>query len=113
VRKVSILKRYFVRLSYSTAKCRQGIKAQAVHQAGYFVALPFARMDEVGLTPCEAVECPDGDAAVRRAYAMSLNGKHSGAVAFYRRGDPNIGEFEEAVILKTFGKVPDDFRGHP
>jgi hypothetical protein len=27
---------------------------------------------------------------------------------FSRRGDPNVGEFEEAVILKTFDQVPDD-----
>jgi hypothetical protein len=25
-------------------------------------------------------------------------------------GDPNLGEFEDAVILKTFGDVPEDFR---
>jgi hypothetical protein len=32
-----------------------------------------------------------------------------GAVAFSRSGDPNIGEFDDAVILKTFGQVPEDF----
>jgi hypothetical protein len=34
----------------------------------------------------------------------------AGAVAFSRSGDPNLGEFEDAVILKTFGDVPEDFR---
>jgi hypothetical protein len=29
--------------------------------------------------------------------------------AFSRSGDPNIGEFDDAVILKTFGQVPEDF----
>jgi hypothetical protein len=33
----------------------------------------------------------------------------AGAVAFSRRGSPDVGEFEDAVILKTFGDVPDDF----
>jgi hypothetical protein len=26
-----------------------------------------------------------------------------------RSGDPNLGEFDDAVILKTFGEVPEDF----
>ena len=41
--------------------------------------------------------------------AMSANPANAGAVAFSRTGDPNLGEFDEAVILKTFGQVPDDF----
>jgi hypothetical protein len=40
---------------------------------------------------------------------MSLNGANAGAVAFSRSGDPNSGEFDDAVILKTFGQVPEDF----
>jgi hypothetical protein len=35
----------------------------------------------------------------------------AGAVAFSRRGDPDVGEFEDAVILKAFGEVPDDLLG--
>jgi hypothetical protein len=58
-----------------------------------------------------ARECPHAAAAVRRAEAMSHREVISGAVAFYRRGNPDLGEFEEAEILKTFGGVPDDFRG--
>jgi hypothetical protein len=34
----------------------------------------------------------------------------AGAVAFSRQGSPDLGEFEDAVILKVFGDVPDDFR---
>jgi hypothetical protein len=40
---------------------------------------------------------------------MSCEKSNAGAVAFSRRGDPNLGEFGDAVILKTFGEVPDDF----
>jgi hypothetical protein len=29
-----------------------------------------------------------------------------GAIAFSRGGDPNVGEFKDAVILKTVGEVP-------
>ena len=74
----------------------------------YYVALPFIPI-EGGLAPGEAVECPNGAAAIRRAHAMSFNEANVGAVAFSRSGDPNVGEFDDAVILKTFGKVPEDF----
>jgi hypothetical protein len=73
----------------------------------YYVALPFARTEE-GLIPGQAVECPDAAAAMRRAYAMSRDEANAGAVAFSRRGSPELGEFEDASILKTFGEVPDD-----
>ena len=59
----------------------------------------------------EAVECHHAAAAVRRAEVMSHRDGISGAVAFYRRGNPDLGEFEEAEILKTFGDGPEDFRG--
>lgn len=74
----------------------------------YYVALPFTPI-EGGLAPGQAVECPSGAAAVRRAQAMASNEDNAGAVAFSRNGDPNIGEFDDAVILKTFGQVPEDF----
>jgi hypothetical protein len=74
----------------------------------YYVALPFILV-EGRLAPSEAVECPSGAAAIRRAQAMAFNEANAGAVAFSRSGDPNIGEFEDAVILKTFGQVPEDF----
>lgn len=74
----------------------------------YYVALPFIHA-ESGLAPGEAVECPNGGAAVRRAQAMASNEANAGAVAFSRSGDSNLGEFDDAVILKTFGQVPDDF----
>jgi hypothetical protein len=74
----------------------------------YYVALPFVRVDG-GLAPGEAVKCPYEAAAIRRAQAMACSEAIAGAVAFFRRGSPDLGEFEEAVILKTFGEVPDDF----
>ena len=40
---------------------------------------------------------------------MSRDEANAGAVAFSRSGSPDVGEFEDAVILKTFGDVPDDF----
>ena len=31
--------------------------------------------------------------------------EHCGAIAFSRTGDPALGDFEDAVILKTVGEV--------
>jgi len=74
----------------------------------YYVALPFILV-EGGLAPGEAVECPHGAAAIRRAYAMAFDKRNAGAVAFSRSGDLDLGEYEDAVVLQTFGQVPDDF----
>jgi hypothetical protein len=75
----------------------------------YYVTLPFVRVDG-GLAPGDAVECPHAAAAVRRAEALAGKEVNAGAVAFSRQGSSELGEFEDAVILKTFGDVPDDFR---
>lgn len=73
----------------------------------YYVALPFVRADD-GCAPGEAQECQSEAAAIRRADAMSRDPVNVGAVAFKRAGDPNVGEFSDAVVLKKFGDVPDD-----
>ena len=74
----------------------------------YYVALPFVHVDG-GLAPAEPVECPYEAAAVRRAEAMASSEANAGAVAFSRHGCPESGKYDDAVILKTFGEVPDDF----
>jgi hypothetical protein len=74
----------------------------------YYVALPFTLIED-GIAPGQAVECPHEAAAIRRAEAMSFDKANVGAVAFSRRGDLDLGEYEDAVILKTFGEVPEDF----
>jgi hypothetical protein len=71
----------------------------------YYVALPFVRTEE-GVAPGEAQEMPNEGAAVRRAEAMSRDVANAGALAFKRSGDPNIGSFADATVLKTFGEVP-------
>ena len=75
----------------------------------YYVALPFTPVEGGGLAPGQAVECPHAAAAIRRAAAMSRDGANAGAIAFSRSGSPDVGEFGDAVILKSFGEVPDDF----
>jgi hypothetical protein len=76
----------------------------------YYVALPFVDVDG-GLAAGQARECAHGGEAVRRADAMARDPVNVGAVAFSRKGDPNLGEFEDAVVLRSFGRVPEDFSG--
>jgi hypothetical protein len=72
----------------------------------YYAALPFVRMENGSL---QAVECPHSAAAIRRANAKSRSETNAGAVAFSRSGSPELGEFDDALILKSFGDVPEDF----
>jgi hypothetical protein len=37
---------------------------------------------------------------------MSRDPVNAGALAFKRSGDPNMGNFDDAIILKSFGEVP-------
>jgi hypothetical protein len=71
----------------------------------YHVALPFMRTEE-GAAPGQAQEMPSETAAIRRAESMSRDPANAGALAFRRSGDPNMGTFDDATILKSFGEVP-------
>ena len=51
------------------------------------------------------------DKPVRRAEMLSRSPGSIGAVAFSRTGDPMIGEFGDAHLLRKFGNVPDDLGG--
>jgi hypothetical protein len=53
---------------------------------------PFAE-ESGGLAPRQPAE------------AIARRDANAGAVAFSRSGEPNLVEFEDAVILKTFGDV--------
>ena len=71
----------------------------------YYVALPFVRTED-GVAPGEAQEMPNERAAISRAKSMSRDSANAGALAFKRSGDPNMGNFGDATILKSFGEVP-------
>jgi hypothetical protein len=73
----------------------------------YYVALPFVRTDE-GIAPGQAQELPSEHSAIVRAEALSRLPENTGALAFKRSGDPNMGSFGDAEVLRTFGKVPDN-----
>jgi hypothetical protein len=76
----------------------------------YFVALPFVLSDD-GVAPQEAVECTSAAAAVARAESLSRAAGIVGAVAFSRTGDPMMGEFGDATVIRKFGDVPSDLSG--
>ncbi|HEY0331249.1 MAG TPA: hypothetical protein VGC77_19380 [Rhodopseudomonas sp.] len=76
----------------------------------YYVALPFG-LDDDGPAAREGTECTSAHAAIMRAEALSHVEGHIGAVAFSRSGDPMLGEFSDAVLLRAFGEVPSDLSG--
>jgi hypothetical protein len=72
----------------------------------YYVSLGFVRNEEGELVALDPVESQTSSVAV--AKARSLASKNAGAIAFSRTGDPNIGEFTDAVVLWQGGEVPAD-----
>ena len=69
----------------------------------YHVVVPFDRNAEGDLVPGEPKEAPNGDIARRRAQAIAAT--HAGAIAFSRTGNPDSGEFDDAVVTAEFGEV--------
>ena len=74
----------------------------------YYVALPFLQDEGGSAVAGSAEECQSSSAALRRAELLSRGVGCIGAVAFSRTGDPMIGEFGDAHVLRKFGNVPDD-----
>lgn len=71
----------------------------------WYVAMAFERDAAGELVALEPVESQSSSAAVARA--RSLAATKAGAVAFSRTGDPNAGEFADAVVLWQGGEVLD------
>jgi hypothetical protein len=73
----------------------------------YYVALAFKRSDEEGgeIVACDPKEARTSEHAIRLAGSLATEQGHCGAIAFSRTGDPALGDFEDAVILKTIGEV--------
>ena len=74
----------------------------------YYVAMPFLRDDNGTPVAGNAEECQSSTTALRRAEALSHAPGHVGAIAFSRSGDPLMGEFSDAKLLRAFGNVPED-----
>lgn len=71
----------------------------------YYVAQPFELTKGGRLVAGAPQQAQSEAAAIRRAQTLSAKG---GAIAFSRTGDLSTGDFEDAVILKSFGQVPDE-----
>jgi hypothetical protein len=50
-------------------------------------------------------EARSSEQAIRMADLLAKRERHCWAIAFSRTGDPALGDFEDAVILKTVGEV--------
>jgi hypothetical protein len=72
----------------------------------YYVAIGFRRDEEGELVALEPQESQTSSAAVSRARAIAT--KEAGAIAFSRSGDPDVGEFKDAVVLWQGGDVPEE-----
>ncbi len=74
----------------------------------YYVAMPFLLDEDGEPVAGTAEECQNPAAALRRAELLSRAAGAIGAIAFSRTGDPMIGEFGDAKLIRKFGNVPDD-----
>jgi hypothetical protein len=70
----------------------------------YYVALAFSKSDGE-IVACDPKEARISEQAIRLASSLARMEGHCGALAFSRTGDPALGDFEDAVILKTVGEV--------
>jgi hypothetical protein len=72
----------------------------------YYVALAFKRSGENDdIVAGDPKEARSAEQAIRMAGTLAVAEGHCGAIAFSRTGDPALGDFEDAVILKTVGEV--------
>ena len=72
----------------------------------YYVAMAFEKTEEGDLIALDPMESQSSTQAISRARALAAS--KAGAVAFSRTGDPDIGEFADAVVLFKTGDVPDE-----
>ena len=73
----------------------------------YFVALPFRYSDDGQIAAGEPQECRDAHKAYTVAAILASDPNNCGAIAFSRTGDPALGDFEDAVIIKRLGEIDD------
>jgi Asp/Glu/hydantoin racemase len=73
----------------------------------YHVALAFMRSGDDGgeIVACDPKEARSSEQAIRMANSLAKREGHCGAIAFSRAGDPAVGDFDDALILKVVGEV--------
>lgn len=70
----------------------------------YFVVQPFEENEDGQLVPAQPIQAKD--AAQARGLAQRLN--CAGVIVFTRACDPDLGEYQDAVILLRLGRTPED-----
>ena len=81
-----------------------------VPQLTYFAVIPFARDVDGNFIAEAAIEVRSADEA--RSAASRMEGQGKGAIAFAKTGDPQLGQWDDAVILGRYGDVPDNLAGY-
>jgi hypothetical protein len=72
----------------------------------YYVVLAFKRSEDGGdIVACDPKGARSAEQAIQMAGSLARIEGHCGAIAFSRTGDAALGDFEDAVILKTVGEV--------
>lgn len=72
----------------------------------YFVVQPYQETNRGALVALPAIAAKDADQALRLLAQQKRVA--AGVIAFSRRGDPEAGDYEDAVVLSRWGRVPDD-----
>jgi hypothetical protein len=57
------------------------------------------------IVACDPKEARSAEQAIRIAASLARKDGHCGAIAFSRTGDPALGDFDDAVVLKAVGEV--------
>lgn len=70
-----------------------------------YVPFTFKRSEYRDIVACEPKEARSSSQAICMAETLATTEGHCGAIAFSRTGDPALGDFEDAVILKAVGEV--------
>jgi hypothetical protein len=71
----------------------------------YYVALAFTRSEGGATVACEPKEAGSSNQTIRLAESLATAEGHCGAIAFSRTRNSALGDFADAVILKTVGQV--------
>ena len=72
----------------------------------YFVVQSFTRGRKGNIVADPPFEAQSADQARRNAARLSTS--KAGVVAFSRRGEPSTGDYEDAVVIASYGYIPDE-----
>lgn len=72
----------------------------------YFVVQPYQETPRGALEPLPPIAARDADHARRLAARQEVMA--AGVIVFSRRADPDIGDYDEAVVLSRWGRLPDE-----